>query len=122
MKKTKRRPLRFLVIARTAPGHHPHPMEMAVHPAGAASRFSISVGPHPVNAGGQVPLSAVLDETRTGLNPLWEKDFDAAELHWAVPFLVRLQAGEDVTDEIVAAYTARHGEAPAKMFQDRYGV
>ncbi|MFI0801156.1 hypothetical protein ACXIZN_39835 [Amycolatopsis sp. TRM77291] len=122
MKKTKRGPLRFLVIARTAPGRHPHPMEVAVHPAGAASRVSISVGPHPVNAGGQVALSAVLDESRTGLDPLWEKDFDAAELHWAVPYLVRLQAGEDVADEIVAAYRARHGEAPATMFQERYGV
>ncbi|MFI6304766.1 hypothetical protein ACIBCH_23080 [Amycolatopsis thailandensis] len=122
MKKTQRQPLRFLVIARTAPGRHPHPMEVAVHPAGAASRVSISVGPHPVNAGGQVTLSAVLDGSRTGLDPLWEKDFDAAELHWAVPYLVRLQAGEDTTDEIVAAYTARHGTAPATIFQARYGV
>ncbi|MEU3765404.1 hypothetical protein AB0E55_10130 [Amycolatopsis keratiniphila] len=122
MKKTKRRPLRFLVIARTAPGRHPHPMEVAVHPAGAASRVSISMGPHAVNAGGQVPLSAVLDEARTGLSPYWAEQFDETDLHWVVPYLVRLQAGEDVTDEIVAAYTARHGEAPAKMFQDRYGV
>lgn len=93
-----------------------------MHPAGAASRVSISMGPHPVNAGGQVALSAVLDESRTGLSPLWEKDFDAAELHWAVPYLVRLQTGEDVTEEIVAAYTERHGKAPATMFQDHYGV
>ncbi|RSN31646.1 hypothetical protein DMC61_16075 [Amycolatopsis sp. WAC 04169] len=122
MKKTKRGPLRFLVIARTAPGRHPHPMEVAVHLAGAASRVSISVGPHAVNAGGQVPISAVLDESRTGLSPYWAEQFDEADLHWVVPYLVRLQAGEDVADEIVAAYTARHGEAPAKMFQDRYGV
>lgn len=122
MKKTKRRPLRFLVIARTAPGHHPHPMEVAVHPAGAASRFSISVGPHPVNAGGQVALSQVLDESRTGLDPLWQEEFDEADLHWVVPYLVRLQAGEDTTDEIVAAYTARQDEAPATMFQDRHGA
>ncbi|WP_410660824.1 hypothetical protein [Amycolatopsis sp. lyj-112] len=122
MKKTKRQPLRFLVIARTAPGRHPHPMEVAVHPAGSASRFSISLGAHPVNAGGQVALSAVLDESRTGLNPVWEKEFEAAELHWVVPYLVRLQAGEDTPDEIVAAYTARHDKAPATIFQDRHGV
>ncbi|MFI9455009.1 hypothetical protein [Amycolatopsis sp. NPDC052450] len=122
MKKTKRGPLRFLVIARTAPGHHPHPMEVALHPAGAASRVSISVGPHPVNAGGQVALSQVLDESRTGLSPNWTEEFDQADLHWAVPYLVRLQAGEDTTDEIVAAYTARHGKPPATIHQGRYGV
>ncbi|RSN65834.1 hypothetical protein DMH01_05635 [Amycolatopsis sp. WAC 04182] len=122
MKKTKRRPLRFLVIARTAPGRHPHPMEVALHPAGAASRVSISVGPHPVNAGGQVALSQVLDESLAGLSPSWTEEFDEADLHWVVPYLVRLQAGEDTTDEIVAAYTARHGKPPATMSQDRYGV
>jgi hypothetical protein len=74
-----------------------------------------------VNAGGQVALSAVLDESRTGLNPLWAVEFEAAELDWVVPYLVRLQAGEDTTDEIVAAYTARYAMAPATIFQDRHG-
>ncbi len=113
----KRRPapLRFLVVARTAPGPWPHPVEVAVHPAGADSIVAFSLGPHAANAGGQVALSRVLDGSRTGLNPAFTEEFEAARLHWLVPFLVRLHAGEDVTDGIVAAYRAAHGTAPETM-------
>lgn len=33
-----------------------------------------------------------------------------------MPFLVRLQAGEDVKDEIVSAYRDLHGSAPETMW------
>lgn len=114
----KKRPVppRFLVVARTSPGHYPHPVEVGVHPAGADSLVSFSIGPHVVNAGGQVPLYRVLDESGTGLNPIFAEEFDAAELHWLVPLLVRLLAGEDVTDDIVSAYRALHGRSPETMF------
>lgn len=121
MAKKKPTQLRFLVVARTDSGHWPHPVEVAVHPAGRDSRVSFSVGPHIVNAGGQIALSRVLDESRTGLNPLFAEEFDAAELHWLVPLLVRLHKGEDVADEIAAAYRERHGRDPESMFQERYG-
>lgn len=114
--------LRFLVVARTPSGPYPHPVEVALHPAGAASRVSFSIGPHIVNVGGQVSLSNVLDEARTGLSPLFDEEFGAAELHWLVPFLVRLHAGEDVTEELVAAYQERHDKAPEVMFQARHGI
>lgn len=108
-------------MARTAPGRHPHPVEVAVHPAGANSRMSFSIGPHAVNSGGQVALARVLDEHQTGLNPMFATEFDAAELHWLVPYLVRLQAGEDVKDEMVAAYAAQHDRSPEVLWQEHYG-
>jgi hypothetical protein len=108
-------PLRFLVLARTGPGHYPHPVEVALYPDGAESIAAFSIGPHVVNAGGLVKLSTLIDETRGELNPSFNMEFDAAELHWVVPFLVRLQAGEDVKDEIVAAYRELHGAAPETM-------
>jgi hypothetical protein len=117
MAKKKRAPdpLRFLVLARTPSGHYPHPVEVALYPDGAKSIAAFSIGPHVVNAGGLVALSTLIDETRGELNPLFNTEFDAAELHWVVPFLVRLQAGEDVKDEIVAAYRELHGAAPETM-------
>lgn len=120
-KKQKKRPdpPRFLVVARTASGHWPHPVEVGVHTAGADSIVSFSVGPHAVNVGGQIPLSGVLDESRTGLNPVFAEEFDAAELHWLVPLLVRLHSGEDVRDEIVSAYRERHGASPETMLVGR---
>jgi uncharacterized membrane-anchored protein len=116
-KKKNRAPdsLRFLVLARTASGPYPHPVEVGLHPDGANSIASFSIGPHVVNAGGLVALSFLIDETRAELNPLFTTEFDAAELHWLVPFLVRLQSGEDVTDEIVSAYRQRHGSSPETM-------
>ena len=120
-KKRKPATLPFIVVARTGPGRYPHPVEVAVHPAGADSRVSFSVGPHAVNAGGQVALARVLDESQAGLNPLFATEFDAAELHWLVPFLVRLYAGEEVKDEIVSAYQALHGKSPETMHQAHYG-
>ncbi len=113
--------LQFIVVARTEPGPYPHPVEVAVHPNGASSRMSFSIGPHAANAGGQVPLSRVLDEQQTGLNPMFDLEFDAGDLHWLVPHLVRLQAGEDVTEEIVQAYADKHGHAPGWMEQARFG-
>lgn len=115
------RRLPFLVMARTEPGSYPHPVEVAVHPDGPRSRLSFSIGPHAANAGGQVALARVLDERRTGLNPMFATEFDAAELHWLVPFLVRLQAGEDVKDEMIAAYATRHGRSPEVLWQEHYG-
>ncbi|MBU2698056.1 hypothetical protein [Pimelobacter sp. 30-1] len=114
-------PLEFLVVARTGPGPYPHPVEVALHPDGAASRVSFSIGPHAANAGGQVPLTDVLDDDRTGLDPRFATEFDAADLHWLVPYLVRLHAGEDTTDEIVAAYRERHGKTPRSLLQVRFG-
>lgn len=115
------RRLPFLVMARTGAGRYPHPVEVALHPAGPDSRMSFSIGPHVVNAGGQLALARVLDDQRTGLNPQFEEEFAAGDLHWLMPFLVRLFAGEDVKDEIVAAYVARHGRAPEVMLQERFG-
>ena len=117
MSKKRRRPqpLSFLVVARTSGGHWPHPVEVGVHPDGADSLLAFSIGPHAVNAGGVVPLANVLDESRTGLNPVFAEEFDAAELHWLVPLLVRLHGGADVAGEIAAAYRERHGRSPETM-------
>jgi hypothetical protein len=117
MAKKRKKPAsrRFIVVARTASGHWPHPVEVGVHPVGADSLVSFSIGPHAANAGGLVPLSNVLDETRTGLNPVFAEEFDAAELHWLVPLLVRLHTGEDVKDDIVSAYRERQGKPPETM-------
>lgn len=113
--------LSFLVVARTDPGPYPHPVEIAVHADGARSRMSFSIGPHAANAGGQLALARVLDEERSRLNPMFETEFAAADLHWLVPCLVRLQSGEDVLDEIAEAYAGRHGRAPGWLRQERYG-
>ena len=100
------------MLAQTESGHWPHPVEVTLQLGGAAVQVGFSLGPHPVNAGGLVALANVLDETGTGLNPMFTEEFDAARLHWAIPYLARLQAGEDVTDEIIAAYRDRHGKPP----------
>jgi len=121
MAKKKPAPMRFLLVARTASGPYPHPVEVWVHPAGADSVVGFSIGPHVVNAGGRVELSHVLDESQTGLNPVFATEFDAAELHWLVPFLVRLRAGEDVSNDIVSAYRALHGKPPETMLVSRGG-
>ena len=113
--------LSFLVVARTGPGPYPHPIEVGVHADGPRSRMSFSVGPHAANAGGQLPLARVLDEERTGLDPAFTTEFDAGQLHWLVPYLVRLHAGEEVLDEIIAAYRDQHGKAPRWMGQPRFG-
>jgi hypothetical protein len=113
--------LTFLVLARTGSGPYPHPVEICLYPDGRDSRMSFSIGPHVVNAGGQLALTRVLDDERTGLAPAFTTEFDAAELHWAVPYLVRLHAGEDVRDEIIAAYRERHGKEPDRLPQARYG-
>lgn len=113
-KKKRRAPdtMDFLVLARTEPGVYPHPVEVGLHPDGANSIALFSVGPHVVNAGGLIHLSVLVDQSRGELNPQFAPEFDAAELHWLVPFLVRLQAGEDVTKAIVSAYRERHGSPP----------
>lgn len=107
------------MVARTNGGHWPHPVEVGVWPAGADSLLSFSIGPHAVNAGGVAALASVLDESRTGLNPVFAEEFEAAELHWLLPFLVRLHAGADVADEIAAAYRERHGRPPERMLVGR---
>jgi hypothetical protein len=104
---------RFIVVGRTPPGAWP--VEVGVHLAGRDSLVSFSVGPHPLDAGGLVHVANVLDESRTGVNPLFAKEFDAAELHWLVPLLVRLHGGEDVGGEIKAAYRELHGRPPEMM-------
>jgi hypothetical protein len=116
-KKKKRAPdtMTFLVLARTESGSYPHPVEVALHPDRANSIAAFSIGPHAVNAGGLVHLSALIDASKGELNPQFATEFDAADLHWLVPFLVRLQAGEDVTKAIVAAYRERHGSPPETM-------
>ncbi|GLZ78496.1 hypothetical protein Afil01_33030 [Actinorhabdospora filicis] len=114
-------PLRFLVVARTPSGPYPHPVEVGVHLDGVNSIVSFSIGPHAANAGGLVALSHVLDETRTGINPLFEQEFAAAELDWLVPRLIRLHGGEDVTDEIMSAYREQHGKRPETMHVSRHG-
>ncbi|MEU6250005.1 hypothetical protein [Glycomyces sp. NPDC047010] len=100
----------FMVVARTGPGRWPHPVEVGVHPDGKDSTVSFSIGPHAANAGGTVPIDRVLDGD--ALNPMFATEFEAAELHWLVPLLVRLRDGEDVTDEIRSAYTALHDKRP----------
>lgn len=116
-KKRKRKaPPRFIVVARTGSGGYPHPIEVGVQPNGADSVLAFSIGPHVVNAGGLVPLGNVLDWERTGLNPQFNKEFEAAELDWLVPLLVRLHAGEDVAEEIKLAYQERHGKRPEMMY------
>lgn len=114
MKRRKHRaaPKRFIVVGSTPPGSWP--VEVGIHPAGRDSVVSISVGPHPMDAGGLVALAAVLDESGTGLHPAFAEEFDATALHWLVPLLVRLHAGEDVEDDIVAAYRTLHGRPPER--------
>ncbi|GAA1673023.1 hypothetical protein GCM10009830_19100 [Glycomyces endophyticus] len=101
------------MVARTGPGPWPHPVEIGVQPAGANSVVSFSLGPHAVNSGGRVPLRSVLDGT--GLNPLFAAEFDAADLHWLVPHLVRLRDGQADAGDIRAAYEERHGKRPESM-------
>ncbi|MBB6037235.1 hypothetical protein [Phytomonospora endophytica] len=103
------------MVARTASGNYPHPIEVAVFPSGADSIVAFSVGPHAANGGGQVPLANVVDGEGAGLNPAFAVEFEAADLHWLVPLLLRLAAGEDVSDEIRAAYRERHGKPPETM-------
>ncbi|RRS01852.1 hypothetical protein [Glycomyces terrestris] len=113
----RKNPPSFIVVARTASGGgYPHPIEVGVRPNGADSVLAFSIGPHVVNAGGLVPLGNVLDEHRTGLNPQFGEEFDAAGLDWLVPLLVRLHAGEDVAEEIRSAYQERHGKRPETMY------
>lgn len=120
-KKQRRAPdtMSFLVLARTASGDYPHPVEVGLYPDGANSIASFSIGSHAANAGGLVHLSSLIDQERGELHPNFEAEFAAADLHWLVPFLVRLQAGEAVADEIVAAYRERHGSAPETMLIGR---
>lgn len=120
-KKQRRAPdtMSFLVLARTASGEYPHPVEVGLYPDGPNSIASFSIGPHIVNAGGLVHLSTLIDQTTGELNPQFAAEFEAAELHWLVPFLVRLQAGEAVADEIIAAYRERHGSPPETMLIGR---
>jgi hypothetical protein len=106
-------PPRFIMVAQTASaGGYPHPIEVGVQPNGADSVLAFSIGPHMANVGGLVRLDTVLDEHRTGLNPQFNEEFEAAELDWLVPLLVRLHAGEDVAEEINSAYQERHGKQP----------
>jgi hypothetical protein len=115
-RKHRAAPKRFLVVARTSTSEGwPHPVEVGIHPDGRNSVVSFSIGPHVVNAGGLVPLANVLDASRTGLNPMFAMEFEAARLDWLVPLLVRLHAGEDVKDEIEAAYRELHGGPPEWM-------
>lgn len=120
-RKKRDRTLPFLVVARTGSGPFPHPVEIALHPDGAASRMSFSLGPHAVNVGGQVALARVVDQ-ETGLSPHFQLEFDAGDLHWLVPFLQRLMRGEDVAAEIRAAYVARSGQRPDVRWQARVAV
>lgn len=103
----------YLVVASTGSGPYPHPVEVAIHPNGRDTILAFSIGPHVVNAGGLVALAGVLDEAAAGLNPLFATEFDAAELHWLVPLLVRLHKGEDVKEEIVSGHRERHGKNPS---------
>lgn len=113
--------LPFLVLASTPPGDYPHPIRVMLHPDGARSRMAFSLGPHAANVGGQVALSVVVDPGGAGLDPRFTREFDAADLHWVVPFLQRLQDGEEVTSEVEAAYRERHGRAPRWDAQERHG-
>ncbi|MFD0556457.1 hypothetical protein FB566_1697 [Stackebrandtia endophytica] len=112
MAKKKPAPRRTIVLAQTGSGHWPHPVEVTLQLGGDVVQVGFSLGPHIVNAGGLVPLANVLDETGTGLNPMFSEEFDAAQLHWVIPYLARLHTGEDVIDEIHTAYRERHGKPP----------
>lgn len=56
----------------------------------------------------------VLDCDR--LNPVFAQEFDAGGLAWLVPLLVRLRAGDDVTQEIIDGYRVEHGRYPAELY------
>lgn len=111
--------LRFIVLGRSDDGT----VTMSVAPARADTRVAISVGPHASNAGGQVGLDVVLNETRTKPSAGWQEYFDKARLNWLVPYLVRLAEGRDVKEsKLMAAFEKRHGYAPDVEVQPRYGA
>ena len=111
--------LRFVVLGRSDDGT----VTIAIAPARVDTRVSLSAGPHASNAGGQVGLDVVLNETRTKPSPVWQEYFDAARANWLVPFLVRLAEGRDVKEsKLVKAFEKRHGYAPDIELQPRYGT
>lgn len=111
--------LRFVIVGRSDDGT----VTIAVAPARADSRVSISVGPHAANVGAQLGLADVLDESLTRLNPVHRDEFDQARCNWVVPLLVRLAAGKDVKErKLVSAYEKVHGYEPEIELQTRYGA
>lgn len=69
------------------------------------------MGPHIVNAGGQVPVTRVILDGE--LNEQFAEEFDACEARWLVPHLAQLAAGENVTlNDLIGAYQSRFGHRP----------
>lgn len=114
-------PRPYYVLASTGPGPWPHPVEVTVHPDGLDTRLTFSIGPHAGNVGGELGLDGVLDGEWADLDPGFSEEFDAADLRWLVPYLVRLAAGEDAFPEVVDEYVRRHGRQPDVRLQGRHG-
>lgn len=107
------RVLDFLVLGHSPDGASgwPHPVTISVHPRRTTTLLNFSIGPHIVNAGGQVPVTHVII---TGeLNEAYAEEFDACEARWLVPYLARLAAGESISvHELIGAYQSRSGRRP----------
>ena len=105
--------LEFLVLAHSPEGATgwPHPVTISVYPRGKTTLLNFSMGPHVVNAGGQMPVTQVILDGE--LNEKYVEEFDACEARWLVPHLVRLAADERITDQdLVRAYQSRFGRRP----------
>lgn len=105
--------LEFLVLGHSPEGASgwPHPVTISVCARGKKTLVNFSMGPHIVNVGGQRTVTQVVVDG--GLDEAYAEEFDACGARWLVPYLVRLAAGEDVSEgELVAAYEARFGHAP----------
>lgn len=108
-----RRMLDFLVLGHSPDGASgwPHPATISVHPRRTTTLLNFSLGPHIVNAGGQVPVTQVVIDG--ALNETYAEEFDACDARWLVPYLARLAAGEGISaQELIGAYESKSGYPP----------
>lgn len=106
--------LDFLVLGHSPDGAAgwPHPVTIGVLPRGAATLVNLSMGPHTINVGGQVGVARVIRDGE--LDETYAEEFDACGARWLVPYLARLAAGEEISEEeLIGAYRARFGREPA---------
>lgn len=98
-------------------GHPREPAVIGVSVDGARPFVTISVGSGHLGSGSAMWLEQVLDDSHN-LQPAWIAEFTNADAMWLAPYLARLAAGEDVAEqELIEAYTDRHGHAPEKRQQ-----
>lgn len=82
----------------------PYWVDVSVSPGRRLVAFAEGVGHGAV--GGAFPVGEAV-------SPEWRKHLAGAEAEWLLPYLYRIVAGEDVDEqELVAAFTERHGRAP----------